>query len=105
MADRSIGVHATTTPTTVYTGAENARGTRFTLATACNYTGTDQTISISWIDASTTEEYELVHAVTVKAGDSIDLLAGGFILGEDDELVVSASANNAIDVTFSIMED
>lgn len=61
--------------------------------------------SKNWSDASDSNALTcLVKACPIPAGGALNVLAGKIILEAGDAIVVSASSNNSLDVSGSVVE-
>ena len=92
----------TTNPQTLYTSTSDS--TIILSLLVANTDGTlTQDVTIAQKDGVTLEAY-LASTITVPANSNVDLISNKYILPAGKSIEVSASANNSLDLTVSIVE-
>lgn len=107
---RRVSRTLTTTPTIIYT-APFDRASILLVTLATNKTSVNQNVTLT-LSATKPQDYaqytqpsiQLVEQTVVGAKDSANLTIGKVVMIDGDNLIASASNNNAIDMTVSILE-
>lgn len=99
---RTVTVDLTTTPTTLYT-TPNATTAIVLMAQCTNVTNFDANVTFSHYDGSSVTT-ELTNNFTVPVGDAVNLLTGKLVIEANKSITGSASDDNALKLTLSILE-
>jgi hypothetical protein len=107
---RRVSRTLTTTPTIIYT-APFDRASILLITLATNKTIANQSVTLT-LSATKPEDYtlytqpsiQLVDSTTVGAKDSANLTIGKVVMIDGDNLIASASNNDAVDITVAILE-
>lgn len=103
---KRVTVAATTTPTVVYTAPTSpSRAGILLSALATNLTNSSRTVTVALSTEGTPGSYyDILKDFPIPAGDALNVAVGKIVLGTQDSLIISASANSAVNFTVSILE-
>lgn len=100
---RTITADATTTDGVIYT-APTGITSIILMAHAANITSTAADVTFSHFVANTSNQTELVKDYSIPGNDAAGLITGKLVIETGNSVKVSASANNAIKMTLSVLE-
>lgn len=93
----------TTTPTVIYTAPADYTGI-ILMAQITNVTSSSATATVSHENVGGTVITELIKDFSIPAKDAASATTGKLILETGQKIKVSASANNTLKITLSILE-
>lgn len=93
----------TTADEVVYTTPENNTGIVL-MAQVANITSSETTVTFSHHDATANTTTELVKDFSIPGNDAAGVITGKLVVQEGNSLRASASANDALKITLSILE-
>lgn len=97
---RTVTAALTTATQTIYTTPGNVNATIVLLAQATNVNNETQNVTLSTSYNNT----ELVKDFAISQRDAASLISGKLVLASGESLMASASANNTIKLTVSVLE-
>lgn len=100
---KTVTYSVTTTNQVVYTAPVGFTSI-ILMAQVANITASDETVTFSHFDTSSTVETELVKDFIIPANDAGSLLTGKLVLETGDSIKASAGANSTLKLTISILE-
>jgi hypothetical protein len=97
---RTVTADLTTATETIYTTPANVAATIVLLAQATNVNNETRNVTLSTSYNNT----ELVKDFPISQSDAASLISGKLVLASGESLLASASANNTIKLTVSVLE-
>ena len=97
---KNYTANVTTVNTTVYT-APTGYTSIILMAQVANITGSQQTVTFKLNNGTTTN---LVYNLPVPNNDAVNALTGKLVLETGDSVSIAAGANNALQLTLSVLE-
>lgn len=101
---RRISNVVTTVDQPVYTVPSDRAGIVIS-AYATNLTETNQTVTVKLSNSNEiNSSYTIISDLPILPNDAVNLTINKIVITEDDNFIISASNNNAVNITLSILE-
>jgi hypothetical protein len=100
---KTVTAEATTIDDTVYT-APNGVTSIILMAQAANITANTADVTFLHNSANNTAQTELVKDYSIPGNDAAGLITGKLVIEPGNSVSISASANNSIKLTLSVLE-
>lgn len=100
---KTYTANITTSDEVIYTTPANNTGIVL-MAQVANVTSSAATVTFSHLDNTANTTTELLKDFELPGNDASGVISGKFVVQEGNSIVASASANNTLKITLSILE-